>query len=145
MWNILNRNRCETLADLFRDSVKFDKDWLDATIKILDSDYKDSLEAGDVACLSRGSIYYLSWIEEKQPIDKRLYTENEKKYYMESMEWLGYLLQGFYEDFDITGKWLLEKLSTDDFQWLIKNFNVLHTQDGKYVFEEMKRVRSIEN
>lgn len=143
MWNILNKNRCETLADIFRDSIKFKKDYLDAVIKILLSDYKDSLEAGDLICISRGSLYYLSWIEENSIIDEREYSENEKQYYMESMEWLGYTLQSWYEDFGITGKDICSKLKKEDFEWLISNWSILHTQDTKYVLEETKTTRKI--
>ncbi len=144
MWNILNRNRCETLADIFRDSIKFEKEWLDAIIKILSSEYKDSLEAGDLLCLSRGSLYYISWIEENSSIIIRKYTEKEKHYYMEVMEWLGYLFQSWYEDFGITGKQLVNKLSITDYQWLVDNWVILHTQDTKYVLEEMKKTRNLE-
>lgn len=143
MWNILNKNRCEVMADLLRDSIKFEKEWLDATIKILSSDYKDALEYGDITCLSRGSLYYLSWIEEKTTIESRTYTEKEKVYYIEAMEWLGYLLESWYEDFEITGKQLVDKLSREDFKWLIKNWPILHTQDTKYVLEETKKTRNI--
>ncbi|MGL5084957.1 MAG: hypothetical protein ACRC68_04445 [Clostridium sp.] len=48
MWNLLNKNRCETMSDLFRDSIKFEKEWCDAIVKILLSDYKDALETGDL-------------------------------------------------------------------------------------------------
>lgn len=144
MWNILNKNRCETLADIFRDSIKFEKEWLDAIIKILSSQYKDSLETGDLICLSRGSLYYISWIEEEGSIAIRKYTEKEKHYYMEAMEWLGYLFQSWYEDFGITGKQLAYKLSIADYQWLVDNWAILHTQDTKYVLEEMKKTRNIE-
>lgn len=143
MWNILNRNRCETLADIFRDSIKFEKEWLDAVIKILSSDYKDSLEAGDLICLSRGSLYYISWIEENGDIALRKYTEKEKVYYMEVMEWMGYLFQSWYEDFGITGKDLVNKLSGQDYKWLLDNWLILHTQDTKYVLEEMKKTRNL--
>lgn len=144
MWNILNKNRCETLADIFRDSVKFDKEWLDAVIKILSSDYKDSLEAGDLICLSRGSLYYLSWIEENGSINIRKYDKKEKKYYIEVMEWLGYLFQSWYEDFGLTGKEIVDKLSLKDYEWLVDNWAILHTQDTKYVLEEMKKTRNLE-
>ncbi|MBW6409359.1 hypothetical protein [Clostridium weizhouense] len=144
MWNILNKNRCETMADIFKDSIKFEKEWLDAIIKILSSDYKDSLEAGDLLCLSRGSLYYISWIEEKNKIETRRYNEKEKKYYMEAMEWIGYLFQSWYEDFGITGKDLVNELSEKDYYWLIDNWIVLHTQDTKYVLEEMKKTRNLE-
>ncbi|MCZ6913938.1 MAG: hypothetical protein O7C59_05410 [Rickettsia endosymbiont of Ixodes persulcatus] len=144
MWNILNKNRCEVMADLFRDSIKYDKDWLDATIKILSSDYKDALEYGDMRCLSRGSLYYLSWVEEKTIIENKIYTEKEKRYYIEAMEWLGYLLQSWYEDFEISGKNIVDKFSTKDFKWLIENWQVLHTQDTKYVLEETKKTRNID-
>lgn len=143
MWNILNKNRCETLADIFRDSIKFDKEWLDAVIKILSSDYKDSLEAGDLICLSRGSLYYISWIEENGDISIRKYDEKEKRYYMEVMEWLGYLFQSWYEDFGITGKGIVDILSVEDYKWLADNWIILHTQDTKYVLEEMKKTRSL--
>lgn len=144
MWNILNKNRCETLADIFRDSIKYEKDWFDTIIKTLSSDYKDSLESGDLICLSRGSLYYISWIEEDGLISSRKYGEKEKKYYMESMEWLGYLFQSWYEDFGVTGKDIVGKLKDSDYIWLNENFAVLHTQDTKYVFEEMKKTRNIE-
>lgn len=144
MWNILNKNRCETLADIFRDSIKYEKDWFDTIIKTLSSDYKDSLESGDLICLSRGSLYYLSWIEENGLISSRKYDQKEKKYYMESMEWLGYLFQSWYEDFGVTGKDIVGKLRDSDYIWLNENFAVLHTQDTKYVFEEMKKTRNIE-
>ncbi len=144
MWNILNKNRCETLADIFRDSVKFDKEWLDTVIKTLSSDYKDSLEAGDLICLSRGSLYYISWIEENGTITIRKYSEKEQRYYMEVMEWFGYLFQSWYEDFGVTGKDLVNKLSIEDYKWLFDNWLILHTQDTKYVLEEMKRTRNLE-
>lgn len=143
MWNILNKNRCETLADIFRDAIKFNMDFMDVIIKILNSDYKDQLEAGDLICISRGSLYYLSWIEEKNKIDRRTYGENELKYYMTVMEWMGYLLQSWYEDFNVTGKEITKNLGTEDFLWLIDNFGILHTQDTKYVIHEMERVRDI--
>lgn len=143
MWNILNKNRCETLADIFRDSIKFKKDYLDGVIKILLSDYKDSLEAGDLICISRGSLYYLSWIEENSIINEREYSKNEKQYYMEAMEWLGYTLQSWYEDFGITGKDICSKLKKEDFEWLISNWSILHTQDTKYVLEEARTTRKI--
>ncbi|AOR23734.1 hypothetical protein [Clostridium taeniosporum] len=144
MWNILNKNRCETMADIFKDSIKFEKEWLDAIIKILSSDYKDSLEAGDLLCLSRGSLYYISWIEEKNKIETRKYNGKEERYYMEAMEWIGYLFQSWYEDFGITGKKLVNKLGEKDYYWLIDNWVILHTQDTKYVLEEMKKTRNLE-
>lgn len=144
MWNLLNKNRCETMADLFRDSVKFEKNWLDAIVKILVSDYKDALETGDILCLSRGSLYYLSWVEENSSVQTQKYKEDEKKYYTEAMEWLGYLLQSFYEDFGITGKDIVNKFSLEDFEWIIKKWPILHTQDTKYVLEEIKKTRNIE-
>lgn len=144
MWNILNKNRCETLADILKDSIKYEKDWFDTIIKTLSSDYKDSLESGDLICLSRGSLYYLSWIEENGLISSRKYDEKEKKYYMDSMEWLGYLFQSWYEDFGVTGKDIVGKLKDSDYIWLNEHFAVLHTQDTKYVFEEMKKTRNIE-
>lgn len=143
MWNLLNKNRCETLADIFRDSVKFNKDWLDMILITLGSNYKDSLEAGDLICLSRGSLYYISWIEETKKVKDREYSEKEFNYYTNGMEWIGYLLQSWYEDFNISGKVLLEKLKTEDFNWLMDNWPILHTQDTKYVFEEMKATRNI--
>ena len=143
MWNLLNKNRCETMADIFRDSIRFKKDWLDAIDKILASDYKDSLEAGDLICISRGSLYYISWVEEAGKIAYREYSDKEKLYYMEAMEWLGYLLQSWYEDFGITGKDIVGKLSKEDYTWLIENWLVLHTQDTKYVLEESRRIRNL--
>lgn len=143
MWNILNRNRCETLADIFRDSIKFNMDFMDAILKILNSDYKDQLEVGDLICISRGSLYYLSWIEEKDKIIRRQYEDKEQKYYMVVMEWVGYLFESWYEDFGVTGKAITKNLSKDDFQWIIDNFGILHTQDTKYVIHEMERVRKV--
>lgn len=144
MWNLLNKNRCETLADIFRDSIKFNKDWLDMIIVTLASDYKDSLEAGDLICLSRGSLYYISWIEESKKVKEKKYTEKEVVYYTNGMEWMGYLLQSWYEDFEITGKQIVDNLKEEDFRWLMDNWPILHTQDTKYVFKEMKDTRNIE-
>lgn len=110
---------------------------------MLNSDYKDSLESGDLICLSRGSLYYLSWIEEKNKILKRNYSEKEKRYYMDAMEWLGYLLQSWYEDFAITGRYIVQNLSEEDYMWLINNWAILHTQDTKYVLEEMRNTRKV--
>lgn len=143
MWNLLNKNRCETLADIFRDSIKFNKDWLDMIITTLSSDYKDSLEAGDLICLSRGSLYYISWIEETKKVKERVYTDKERNYYINGMEWIGYLLQSWYEDFSVTGEKLLKELKEEDFKWLMDNWPILHTQDTKYVFQEMKDTRGI--
>lgn len=112
-------------------------------VNILLSDYKDSLEAGDLICISRGSLYYLSWIEENSIINEREYSKNEKQYYMEAMEWLGYTLQSWYEDFGITGKDICSKLKKEDFEWLISNWSILHTQDTKYVLEEARTTRKI--
>lgn len=63
---------------------------------------------------------------------------------MEVMEWLGYLFQSWYEDFGITGKQLVNKLSITDYRWLVDNWVILHTQDTKYVLEEMKKTRNLE-
>lgn len=87
----------------------------------LSSDYKDSLETGDLICLSRGSLYYLSWIEETKVVKERKYEDKEVKYYADGMEWIGYLLQSWYEDFGITGDKLLKSLKEEEFKWLMDN------------------------
>lgn len=47
-------------------------------------------------------------------------------------------------DFGVTGKDIVKNISQKNFMWLIDNGAILHTQDTKYVFHEMKRVRKIE-
>lgn len=134
----LNANTvsCKKLGKIFEALTKHEYDLIDFTRNVLKSEYKNGLEKGYPTYYSQGVEYYYECFEEWFPNLKK----TEVKYNTEALYWMGYLFQHWYVKLGINGVELETKLSDDMIIKLYKLWDVYHTQDLEYVYEDIFKV-----
>lgn len=120
------------IALLFKKVVE-NKDLIDFTLHFLKSDiYKQYFTNHTI--FSQSPLYVLQLFKEELFENNKDYDsliKKEEMYEEDIAFWFGYMLSEWQQD----GKIDVASLTYEDLDWLYVNYDVLHTQDVKYVFD----------
>ncbi len=123
---------CKKVAQVFEAMADKDYDLIDFIRKVLTSDYKYGIEQYYPIYFNQDVEYYYECFNDWFKFEK-----SEKIYNKEILYWMGYIFQSWYIDFNIDGI-ALEKILTDDIILKLYEFwDIYHTQDSKYVYEDI--------
>ncbi|MGL4346276.1 MAG: hypothetical protein ACRCTE_13840 [Cellulosilyticaceae bacterium] len=131
----LNRETvsCKKLAKVFEALTKHPYELVAFTRNILGSEYKFGLENEYLIYYSQGVEYYYECFEEWFPE----MTQTEVQYDGRRLYWLGYLFQHWYIKKGITGEMLGTMLTDEMIHKLYDLWDIYHTQDLEYVWEDL--------
>lgn len=131
----LNRKTvsCKKLAKVFEALPKHNYELIEFIRNVLKSEYKYGLENEYPIYYSQGVEYYYECFEDWFPNMKKTNT----KYNSEALYWMGYLFQHWFTHLGITGIELEEKITDEQILKLYNLWDVYHTQDLEYVYEDL--------
>ncbi|MGL5329342.1 MAG: hypothetical protein ACRDD7_08740 [Peptostreptococcaceae bacterium] len=123
---------CKKVAEVFEAMTDKEYDLIDFIRKILISDYKYGIEQYYPIYFTQDVEYYYEcfndWFELKK---------SEVIYNKEVLYWIGYIFQSWYIDFNIDGIALEKMLTNEIILKLYEFWDIYHTQDSKYVYEDI--------
>lgn len=133
----LNRKTvsCKKLAKVFENLTKHPYELIEFARNVLKSEYKSGLENEYPIYYSQGVEYYYECFEEWFPT-MQLTT---KQYDPERLYGMGYLFQYLYTKKQLTGVELEEQLTDEMINKLYQLWDIYHTQDLEYVWEDLLR------
>ncbi len=123
---------CKKVAQVFEAMANKNYDLIDFTRKVLKSDYKYGIEQYYPIYYTQDVEYYFECFEDWFEIKK-----SNKKYNKDILFWLGYIFQSWYIDFDVDGIGLESMLTDEIILRLYEFWDIYHTQDPKYVYEDI--------